>query len=249
MTDNKFNVRGDVGVAVNAEAGSVVHVHSDSSESQARRDLNQSVSKLLKLCDEAHSRKVIENIANHLYGSDRFVNLQKEQVDALFLVASEIHGIYELNNLQVLVDEIQFFNMTKMHTSAPERNALLVLMRQEVNSKEVAKARKTGVLKFSDGLLQVKIPPVAKYATIFLGVMWLFSAVAAIIGSLVNNNGTIWLAVLFVSIVSIVFGALINWIYEPHRLAMKLIPLVKTANKELRAKKMSARMNSKEHVH
>lgn len=91
--NDRVTITGNVGVALNAEPDSTIHLHvhqvsTDTRSTEDRR--NTLLHLLLKECTAANSKNTLEKIALAVYGNSYFKNLTNDQLRTLIEVAQAI---------------------------------------------------------------------------------------------------------------------------------------------------------------
>lgn len=93
----KLEIKGGVGVAVNAEEGASVHIYlkSDQPENKAEQ-LNYAVHRLLKTCEQSNCKTTMEKISQTLFSNKIFKNLTLEQLAQMQIIAEEFNSALQL---------------------------------------------------------------------------------------------------------------------------------------------------------
>jgi hypothetical protein len=177
----RVEIKGDVGVAVNAEDGAAVHIYVGSGAAGSKSDpVNRAVHILLKTCDEADCRPAVERISLTLFGSNIFKRLSVKQLEQLQAIAEEIRAMQQSKDeshaketLAVQqtqddshsiftreMDEYEdFYRRTGIRASRPERVALIELMTHHpFTVKKIKCVWREGILTYADDRLQTKLP-------------------------------------------------------------------------------------------
>lgn len=87
-----MNVQGNVGVALNAESGSSIHINVTQAASNEDPALLAAVGQLLNLAKEHNFLNEIQEISNQLYGTKFFKSLELGQLEALQVIAGQMAG-------------------------------------------------------------------------------------------------------------------------------------------------------------
>jgi hypothetical protein len=164
--NERVQINGDTGVAVNAEEGAIINIHVVSGSENKPDPIKRAVHVLLKTCDEANCRAAIERISQSLFGSTVFKDLSLEQLGKLQTVAEEFKNTLQAQQVDdhaVFMKEMDeyedFLRRTGMRASKQERVALNQLMIQHsVRPLQVKKVWENQVLVYENGKLQVKLP-------------------------------------------------------------------------------------------
>lgn len=159
--NSKVDIQGDVGVAVNAESNSNIHITVNQAHRAERRvgsEVMRSVHILLKTCEKHNLKPSLEAIAQLIFGSDHFKSLSVDDLSKLQLIAEEFND--KLNRMQSdfeakhdnrdEVDFNKFYEQTKIHASTPERAALRLLFKENVTPPEVKLVRSEILLEYKD---------------------------------------------------------------------------------------------------
>jgi|GEM_PF-3266505 len=162
----RVEIKGDVGVAVNAEDGAAVHIYVGSGAPGSKSDpVIRAVHILLKTCDEADCRPVVERISLTLFGSNVFKRLSLEQLEQLQAIAEELHAMQQSKDDSHSIftremDEYEdFYRRTGIRASRPERVALTRLMTNHpFTVKKIKCVWREGILTYADDRLQTKLP-------------------------------------------------------------------------------------------
>jgi hypothetical protein len=88
-----IKIKGDVGVAVNAEEGAAIHIHLVAEKPDNKADpLNYAVHRLLKTCEQANCQAAMEKISKTLFSNRIFKSLTLEQLTQLQVIADEFNA-------------------------------------------------------------------------------------------------------------------------------------------------------------
>jgi hypothetical protein len=162
--DSKVEVKGDVDVMMDQNLGSITvnHFYGDSKVVPAiRPELSRAIHELLRTCDPVGQRKFIEKIAEEYYGDSNFKSLTVEQVKTLLGfaedISSAINKAVSEEKRSTALEEDEFQKEYGMLASEPAREALKLLVKQNLTTKQVARAWRSGMLGFEDdGLFVIK---------------------------------------------------------------------------------------------
>ena len=125
-----IRIKGNVAAAVNAEDGSVIHIHVNTEDTQESRQVQE----LLKTCDEVGFRRSLERISYKMHGTAMFRDLNADQLMMLQEIADVfvVHSKEKVDIHNVFRDEIEHYNefsqKAGIRASALERNAITRLV-------------------------------------------------------------------------------------------------------------------------
>ena len=153
--------QGDVGVAISQNHGPITIIYGTSGGGSGGGDeppidpeLKRAIHELLRTCDPVGQRKFIEKIADEYYGNPNFKSLTVEQVRVLLEFAEDISNAINKavidQKRSIAREEDEFQKEYGMLASAPARAALKLLVEQNLTTKQVARAWRSGMLKFED---------------------------------------------------------------------------------------------------
>ncbi|MCG9079450.1 hypothetical protein [Laribacter hongkongensis] len=99
----KVDIDGPVNTAINAETGATVHIHVGAVpvENRSEQEINRAVSTLLRTCQDAGCKLVVERISALLFGSSMFKTLSMEQLQKLQRIAEELVAQTEVAQTQI----------------------------------------------------------------------------------------------------------------------------------------------------
>lgn len=195
--NSKVQIEGNVDVAVNAECGSSVNVNIDNRKI-VDYELNRSVHVLLKACAQHDTKETIETISQLFFETTVFKKLNLDQLSKLQIIAEDLNNKISQANAKkacysTIISEQQFFDLTGIRASAPARDAMMMLLDEDVTSKQISSVWKNN-LNFKDGQLELispKLAPViAAFCLVGIGLCVLLAMSAAPLmfekGELVN---------------------------------------------------------------
>lgn len=155
--DSKVNVKGDADVVMDQNNGSITinHFYGDNKVVPAiKPELRRAIGELLGVCDPCGQRKLIEKISLESFETTDFKSLEVEQVHWLTEVAQDIANSINKAVLDqkrsIAREEEEFQKEYGMLASPPAREALKLLAEQNLTTKTVARAWRSGMLKFED---------------------------------------------------------------------------------------------------
>lgn len=162
--NSKVDIQGDVGVAVNAEHGSSIHINIDGRKS-VDYELNRSVHVLLKTCAQHDIKESMEAISQLVFETTVFKKLNADQLSKLQMIAEEFNEKISRSEVKktsfaTILNEQQFFDLTGIRASAPAREAMMMLLDEDVTSKQIASIWNTN-LNFKGGQLELTSPKLA----------------------------------------------------------------------------------------
>lgn len=161
-----FKINGAVGAAVNADTGSVIHIHI--AENKPDPQIRRAVHQLLNTCEAAHSRPTVEKISQALFRSAIFKALTLEQLAQLQMIADEINAAQQSKVTKeephtAFVREIyeyeDFYRRIGIRASKVERAALTEFMvTAPINPKQIKLAWTKSVLIYENNQLKINLP-------------------------------------------------------------------------------------------
>lgn len=168
--NSKVDIRGNVGVAVNAEYGSSVNINVDGRKI-VDYEVNRSVHVLLKTCAQHDIKEFIETVSQIFFETTIFKKLDLEQLGKLQIIAEDLNNkISQADakkaSFSTIISEQQFFDLTGIRASAPARDAMMMLLNEDVTSKQISSMWKTN-LNFKDGQLELTSPKLAPVIAAF----------------------------------------------------------------------------------
>ena len=156
----KVDIQGDVGVAISQNHAPITIMYGGSGggsggdEPPIDPELKRAIHELLCICDPVGQRKLIEKIAIEFYRTKTFKELTVEQVKVLqgFAedIAAAINKAVADEKRSTVLEENAFQKEYGMLASEPAREALKLLVKQNLTTKQVARAWRSGMLKFED---------------------------------------------------------------------------------------------------
>lgn len=216
-------------------------------------ELKRAIHELLRTCDPVGQRKLIEKIAEEYYGSPSFRSLTVEQVRVLFGFAEDIANAINKavadQKRSVAREEDEFQKEYGMLASAPAREALKLLVEQNLTTKQVARAWRSGMLGFEDDdQFVIKQSPLEKAFGLFmfsLGVTFAiptFFAVPMLETFIPGGVAALGKAQAFTVVgMSLSISVLSFWlgtnILTPHHIISRVAKYIDRVNEILRARK------------
>ncbi|MDF0606650.1 hypothetical protein HZU77_013450 [Neisseriaceae bacterium TC5R-5] len=135
----KVNIeRGEVGAAVNAETGAIIHIHMANSskvESSPEQAPKGPLSSMLQLCNELNCKPALERISQNLFGTTYFKGLQPEQLLKLYFILNEfaVRAKDSQSEINKLVSDL---SIAKQDSAAlKEANNSLLLERAQLSAQ------------------------------------------------------------------------------------------------------------------
>lgn len=117
-------------------------------------ELRRAIGELLGVCDPCGQRKLIEKISLQCFNTTDFKSLEVEQVHWLIEVAQDLANSINKAVLDqkrsIAREEDEFQKEYGMLASPPAREALKLLAEQNLTTKTVARAWRSGMLNFED---------------------------------------------------------------------------------------------------
>jgi hypothetical protein len=163
----KVEIKGDVGVAVNAEDGAAIHFHVQTATTESQLDLvGRAVRTLLNTCDEINCKDEMYKISQTLFGTSFFKNLNLEQLTKLQVIAEEMRSALKRKapkdeSHAVFTQEVneyeEFYRRIGIRASKLERVALTELM-PLFNPRQIKTAWSNGILFYENNQLRIKLP-------------------------------------------------------------------------------------------
>jgi hypothetical protein len=158
--NSKVDIKGDVGFSIGLNHGAIIVNNNygggsgGGDEPPIDPELKRAIHELLRTCDPIGQRKLIENIAEEYYGTLIFKSLTVQQVKVLFGFAEDIANAITKavadQKRSIAREEDEFQKEYGMLASAPARAALKLLVEQNLTTKQVARAWRSGMLRFED---------------------------------------------------------------------------------------------------
>lgn len=163
--DSKVNVKGDVDVVMDQNVGSITinNYYGDNKVVPAiKPELGRALAELFNVCDRYNQRVVIENISEKYFGTKLFKSLNVEELRVLIGIAQ---AIADTTNIALIhqaeaasADEDKFAKDFGMRASAPARNALRLLLQENLTKRDVTNAWNSGQLNYEDNnKLSIKV--------------------------------------------------------------------------------------------
>lgn len=177
-----IKIKGDVGVAVNAEDGAAIHFHLPAASTESQLDLTiRAVRALLSICDEINCKAEMYKISQTLFGTSFFKDLNLEQLTKLQVIAEEMRSALQKKEpkdeshaafTQEANEYDDFYRRIGVRASKLERVALTELM-PIINPKQIKTAWSNGILFYENDQLRIKLPTLE---------LWLGMALALVSG-------------------------------------------------------------------
>jgi hypothetical protein len=156
----KVDIQGDVGVSISQNHGPIIINNNygggsgGGDEPPIDPELKRAIHELLRTCDPVGQRKLIEKIAGEYYGTSNFRSLDVEQVRVLADIAEDvanaINKAVDDQKRSTALEESEFQKEYGMLASEPAREALKLLVKQNLTTKQVARAWRGGLLAYED---------------------------------------------------------------------------------------------------
>jgi hypothetical protein len=130
----------------------------------------------------------------------------------------------------VVIDEVQFFNATRMRASAPARVALLRLLEEDVTSRALSIVW-GDEFTFEEPEFRLRVNRWVPWMLVSLVVLLLISGTAFAIEG--NSSPAGWLMGMLLGGLTTMFCWTLVEFYRPYLVVRRLVPMVERVNQEL----------------